>query len=102
MYRLVFKCQRSGKLDYLYLTPIVNEENTLLSFGITYNKYKSYSFNTIYEVKAVLDYILRNRQKLLSMIKSIDKHIENIIGYEIEEDYGTQHIVRLIKVGKIL
>ena len=101
MYRLVFKCQRSGKLDYLYLTPIVNEENTLLSFGITYNKYKSYSFNTIYEAKAVLDYILRNKRKLLNRIKSTDKYIENIIGYEIEEDFGTQHIVRLVKVGKI-
>lgn len=98
MYRLVLKCLRHDKLDYLYLMPIVDQEDVMISFGLTFNKYKSYSFSTIYEAKFVLKYLLDNRKELMALVK---EYAESIIGYEIEEDYGTQKITRLVEIGKI-
>lgn len=98
MYRLVLKCLRHDKLDYLYLMPIVDQEDVMISFGLTFNKYKSYSFSTIHEAKFVLKYLLNNKKELMALIK---EYTESIVGYEIEEDYGTQKITRLVEIGKV-
>lgn len=99
MYRLIIRCRRRSKLDYLYLTPIVNELGNFCSWGITYNKYKSYESDSLYEIKGLMIKIRENRHEILKKLKAKDKYLESITGYEIEEDWSNQHVVQLYKVG---
>lgn len=101
MYRITLRCLRHGKPEYLYITTIVDEEDRICSYAITYNKYKSHNYNTLYEAMGAVNYIRWHRKELLPKIrKDLDEDIEDITGFEIDEDYGTQRIVRLVKVGK--
>ena len=99
MYRLIIRCRRNGKLDYLYLTPIVDEENKLCSFGITYDKYKSYECDSLYKIKGLMIEIRENRHEILEKLKQTDDKLEALTGYEIEECWNDFGIVELYKIG---
>ena len=99
MYRLIIRCRRNGKLDYLYLTPIVDEEDKLCSFGLTYDKYKSFECDSLYKIKGLMIEIRENRHEILEKLREKDDKLEALIGYEIEECWNNCNIVELFKVG---
>ena len=99
MYRVILRCQRNGKHDYLYIRPIVDMEDNICSFGMTYDKYHSYNYKTIWEARYVVKYIGEHRNAILNKLRHRDKYLEKIIGWEIEEDFGTQQMKLLNSFG---